>query len=507
MRPLLALATLALILISPLAVRPAHAQPGPSAPALAAMPAPFAVERFVLPNGLQVWVQPRADSQSVVAMLVFRAGARYERPEEGGISHFVEHMLFTGTERWGEDVVKSTIAKRGGRWNGWTSYERTTYFAQVAAQDTPVALDWLAEIAFRSTFPADKIDKERQVIFQEKSGRYGGFVNALDEMGFGYELERDVRRALYPGSTLGQRVIGEDASLDAIGRAELLAYYQAHYTPSNATLIVVGRVEPEQIGALAERYFAGFAAGERVAPPAAAPATPPGPHRVTVRGPLLTDQTILMLGARSVGRSHPDRYALDVLGELLRAELTEEIRYRRGLVYGLRASNSAYDDTGYFVIETSAAGERRAEIIRLIRDRLASLRAGAIDPLRVEEARAAVAGRWALAMEDNVKRAEYLADWSSLLEPGAPLPDYAGVVGQVTAADVVRVAATYFVPATSFEGAHVPAVTVAGGSLWLGALAALGALAWAWRRLRRRGYAGPLRSITPLSRRERGAEG
>lgn len=481
MRPLIALAALALFLGSPLLARPALAQPaGP--PALAALPAPFAVERFVLPNRLQVWVQPRADSQSVAAMLVFRAGARYERPEESGISHFVEHMLFTGTERWREDEVKSAIARRGGRWNGWTSYERTTYFAQVAAADTPAALDWLAEIAFRSTFPADKIDKEREVVFQEKAGRYGGFVNALDGLGFGYELERDVRRALYPGSSLGQRVIGSDAALDAIGREQLLAYYRAHYTPANATLIVVGRVRPEQIRALAEQYFAGIPAGERVAPPAAPPATPPGPHEVTVRGPLLTDQSSLMIGARSVGRGHPDRYALDVLGDLLRSELTEEIRYRRGLVYGLWAGNTAFDDTGYFAISTSAAGGRHGEIAGVIRSHLATMRAGTIDPARVEEARAAVAGRWALAMEDNVKRAEYLADWSSLLDPSAPVPDYAAAVGAVTAADLARVADTYFAPEASFEAAHVPVFTVAGGALWLGGLASLGALWWGWGR-------------------------
>jgi len=485
MRSLLALAALALLLPTLLPPRPARAQE-PAPPALASIPAPFALERFLLPNGLQVWVQPRADSQSVMAMLVFRAGARYERPEESGISHFVEHMLFTGTDRWGEDEVKSAITKRGGRWNGWTSYERTAYYAQVAAQDAPAALDWLAEIAFRSTFPPDKIDKEREVVFQEKSGRYGWFVNALDGLGFGYELERDVRRELFPGSSLGQRVIGEDRSLDAIGRDELLAYYRAHYTPANATLVVVGRVRPEGLRELAAEYFGAIPAGERVAPPESPPATPPGPHQVTVRGPMLTDQSSLMVGARTVGRGHPDRFALDVLGELLRAELTEEIRYRRGLVYSLWASNSAFDDTGYFAVQTSAAGVRHAEIMRLIRERLEALRAGRVDPEQVAEARAAVAGRWALAMEDNASRAGYLAEWSSLLAPDAPLPDYAALVGAVSPADLVRVANTYFVPDASFEAAHDPAFTIAGSAPWAGVLLGGGALCWALARLWRR---------------------
>lgn len=476
--------------LSPLAALALLILAAAAAPAASAAPPaePFPIERLTLPNGLRVWVQPRADSQSLAAMLVFQTGARDEGRAESGISHFVEHMLFTGTERWTEDEVKTLIRTRGGRWNGWTSMERTTYFAQVSAQDAPLALDWLAEIAFRSSFPPDKIDKEREVVFQEKAGRYGWLINTLDELGFGYELDRDVRRALYPGSPLGGRVIGEDDSLDAIGRDELLAYYRARYVPANATLILVGRTTGAEAAELAARYFGDVPAGARPAPPAPAPATPPGPHSVTVRGPLATDQITLMLGARTVGRGHPDSWALDVLGELLSRELTEEIRYRRGLVYGLGAHNITYDDTGYFVISTTSGAGSRDEIVRLVGERLAALRGGELDERRVEEAKAALIGRWALAMEDNVARASYLAEWSSLVEGGAPVPDRTAMIAAVAPDDLVRVAGGYLTPEASFEGLHRPAVTVVSGAAWAGALlAGLGAAAWAGLRWRRRG--------------------
>lgn len=447
---------------------------------------PPALERFSLSNGMQVWVQPREDSQSIAAMLVFRGGARYEDRAESGISHFVEHMLFTGTERWGEDEIKTVITRRGGRWNGWTGYERTTYFAQVSAQDTGLALDWLAEIAFRSTFPQEKVDKEREVIFQEKSGRYGWLINTLDGMGFGYELDRDLRRALYPGSTLGQRVIGEDDSLDAIDRDKLLAYYRSHYTPANATLVLVGRVDAAEARELAERSFAAIPAGSRPADPAPAPETPAGPLRVTVRGPMLTDRATLEIGARTVGRGHPDRWALEVLGELLGQELTEEIRYKRGLVYGVWAYNVSFDDTGYFEIGTTSASDRRDEIRQVIAERLAALRGGQIDARRVAEARAALVGRWSLSMEDNVSRASYLAGWTSLLGSDEAPPDYPALINAVTADDLVRVARSYLRPEASFEAAHAPIATVASGAAWGGGLALAGALWWGWRRLRRR---------------------
>ncbi len=457
--------------------------------AAAAPPAePFPLERFTLANGLRVWVQPRDDSQSIAAMLVFRVGARYEQRSESGISHFLEHMLFTGTERWSEDEIKTLIRRRGGRWNGWTGYENTTYFAQVAAQDTPLALDWLAEIAFRSTFPPDKLDKEREVVFQEKSGRYGWLINGLDNLGFGYELDRDVRRALYPGSTLGQRIIGEDDSLDRTGRDELLAFYKRYYTPANATLVIVGRADPAQVRALAEQYFGALPAGEPAPPPPAPPATPPGPLDVVVRGPMLTDQATLMLGARTVGRDHPDRYALEVLSELLARELTEEIRYKRGLVYGLWAYNMAFDDTGYFVISTTAAGDREGEIRTVVEQHLAAVRDGDLDAALVEEAKVGLAGRWALSMEDNVDRASYLAEWVALLDAGEPVPDRAALIRAVTPNDLVRVARAYLTPEASYVGVHRPVATVASGAIWGGVLVGGGLLAWGARRLwKRRG--------------------
>ncbi|MBU1750046.1 MAG: insulinase family protein, partial [Chloroflexi bacterium] len=201
---------------------------------------PWPLQRTTLANGLRVWCQYRPASTSVAALLVIPVGSRHETPADNGISHFVEHLLFTGTERWTEEEIKEVIARRGGRWNGLTGPERTTYLAQLAAADLDVALDWLAQVVFCPTFPPDKVDKEREVIFQERWGHYGWLINTLDALGFGYEVDREVRRALFPDSTLGLRIVGEDASLESLDRAALLAYYQAYYTPDHAVLIVVG---------------------------------------------------------------------------------------------------------------------------------------------------------------------------------------------------------------------------------------------------------------------------
>lgn len=448
--------------------------------------APSAVQRFTLPNGLRLWIEPRPQTESLTVLAVLRAGSRYETPANNGISHFVEHMVFDGTEKWPtEEEVMDVITHRGGEWNGWTEAETTTYFVQVAQRHVEVAFDWLSQVVFHPIFPPDKVDKERDIIFQEKMGRYGWLLNTLDRLGLGYELDRDVRRALFPGSTLGLRIIGEDASLDRITRQALLDYYHAHYTPANGVVIVVGNVSVEHAYEQAQRYFGAIT---RTAPLPAEPAAPPlperGPHLVTVRGPLPTNQSSLTVGMRTIGLAHPDRWALAVLAELMEEDLLKEIRFRRGLVYGLDAFTEYFADTGYFGLATEFDSHKRAEIQPLIERYFEKVRRGEITAEQVANAQAALKGQWALSMEDSAERASWLAQWAFEAE-GSAIPAYETAIDGVTPADLPRVVETYFTPERRYVGLHHPAVTVARGARALGLIAGVSALAWLGRRLLR----------------------
>jgi predicted Zn-dependent peptidase len=451
---------------------------------------PSAVRRFTLPNGLRVWIEPRPESESVTALLVVRVGSRYETRSNNGISHFVEHMVFDGTEKWPtEEAVADVITQHGGNSDGWTNEETTTYFVQLAQRDFDLALDWLSQVVFHPTFPADKVDKERDVIFEEKMGRYGWLLNALDAIGLGYDLDREVRRVLFPGSTLSLRVIGEDDSLDKITRQLLLDYYHKYYLPSNSALIVVGHVDVEQVYAKALEYFGQLPVKvtRHSAPmgPAAPPLPQRGPHHVRVRGPLPTDQSFLAIGMRTVGESHPDRWPLEVLAEVMGEDLLKDIRYRRGLVYGLSAFNDQFVDAGYFGIFTQAETAKRAEVQHTIEQYFERVLRGQITAEQVTNAQAALKGRWALDMEESTHRAAWLAQWA--FEPGEqPIPDYAAAIAAVTVSDLQRVVETYYTSQRRFVGLHHPIVTVARGARILGVFASVGALVWFWRKLRQR---------------------
>jgi predicted Zn-dependent peptidase len=272
----------------------------------------FDVERLTLSNGLQVWCKPRPGTGTVALLLQVRVGARYETELNNGISHFLEHMVFTGSARWTEEELKETIRRRGGSWNGTADYEDTTYEVQLRASDLAVGLDWLAEVVLRPTLPEVMVERERSVIVEEKGGRLSRWLLWLDDLGFGYDLGRAVRRGVFPGSALGLYVIGEDASLARIGRAELLAHHRRFYVPNNMILIVVGDVTPDTVREQAEAAFRGFEPGPTPPRPSAPPLVR-RPLRIRLRGPEINDRVGLIVGGRTLGLADTDRFAHEVL--------------------------------------------------------------------------------------------------------------------------------------------------------------------------------------------------
>lgn len=441
---------------------------------------PFELHRFTLANGLRVWCQPRSDSKSVVVFLVVRVGVRNEGKSNNGISHYLEHMLFTGTERWDEDEISDMIEKRGGYSNGWTGTESTMYFAEMSAQDFDIAMDWASEIVFHSTFPEDKVDKERNVVFQEKWGKYGWIINTgrrfFESLGFGYDLRKTVERLVFPNSSLTLGYLWEDEALDNIDRKALLDYYHTYYMPNNATLLIVGNVTPEQALEKTKHYFGNLEKGTSPKFPETPDLPDDGPYNVIIRGPLPTNQCRLRIGARTVGPTHPDRWVLEVLGDMLSTSLLKEIRNKRGLVYWVWAHNTMYSDVGRFEIGTRSEGDKRELIQQIIEEHLEKIRQGDIDPEKVVEAKTALKGRWALRMERNFGRVHWLNGWVLALADDEPLPDYEAKIDAVAPEDLTRVLNTYLIPQRSYAVMHLPILTVYRGVWLAGGVIVLGGL-------------------------------
>ncbi len=454
---------------------------GSAGPSGRQVPSRLDVDRFVLPNGLEVWHQERPHTGTVSLIMVVRVGARHETRHNNGISHFLEHMLFDGTERWDEHELREVIRQRGGYYNALTSYEYTAYEVHLLAGDLEPALDWLAEIVFRPSLPAEKIEPERQVLMQEKGGRSSRALDLLESWGLGYDLALTLRRRLFPGSSLGLRVAGEDESLDRIDREMLSDYHRRHYVPNNMTLIAVGDVPAAALRSALERYLAGFAAGPQ--PPQ--PPTPPRAGReirVVQRGPNLSDRSAMRCGARTVGASHADVATLDVLAEVLSNRLTDEVRLRRALVYSIGAYNNTFCDTGYFVIRTASDAGKMPTITAAVARHLERLQTEPVPAAELAEAKATLKGQFALATQSNVNLAWLYASHATWCRPGMAVPPYGQRIDAVSAEDLLRVAQHYFVPENSYLGVYRPAVTAKTGALGVAAGLAVAMGVWLWQR-------------------------
>jgi predicted Zn-dependent peptidase len=398
-------------------------------------------------------------------------GERSENASNNGISHYLEHMLFTGTEKWDEHEVNEVIDKRGGHFGSWISIEYTAYFAEMASQDFDIAMEWVSQVVFHATLPKDKIEKERNVVFQEKWGKYGWIINIgnriVERFGFGWNMWRTVEQLMYPNSSLAQRYYWEDDALEHIDRDDLLTYYRTYYVPGNTTLLIVGNVTPEQVSEATQHFFGDIPEGVVPARPETPVEPQDGPYHAVIRGPVATDQARIRMGARTVSQAHPDRWALDVLGEMLTNSLSQEIRHERGLANSIWAYNFDHSDVGRFEIRTRSEGDNREEVQRIIESHLDAIRRGDIDPEKLADAKTALKGRWALDMEDNFGRVHWLNDWPLALTHEEPIPDHAAEVDAVTPEDVTRVLNTYFTPERSYTVMHVPILTVYRGA-WLG---------------------------------------
>ncbi len=389
-------------------------------------------------------------------------GSRTETEQNNGISHFLEHMVFTGTERWDEAAVTDVVRRRGAECNAQTSREETDYYIHVAASDLEFGMDWLHQLVFKPTLTPEKFEKERQVIINEKGGEYDALRRAwiwLEDRNLGWSVGRAVRRRLFPDSSLLLPVVGTDQSLHALTHDNLQRYYETYYTPNNMTLLVVGDADPEQVFAAAERQFGEISA--RSVPPPHSPITVVDrPFHVRLRGPTPNQQGQLYIGASLGPSNHPDRFGWSLMAEMLENAYLQAIRYNRGLSYDVSVYPVLYTDAGYFNIYTSAQIDDFDTIQELIETQLNRLVEGTFSERELAEAKAALRGRALLNLQDNLECAWWFSsDALAMRRDDGPVADYFAEIERLTAEDIRHMAQKYLALERRFVVEHRPALT------------------------------------------------
>ncbi len=214
-------------------------------PALADLPA--GVSHFTLPNGLETVVIEDHRAPVVVQMVWYKIGAADEQPGKTGIAHYLEHLMFKGTEKLAPGELSKTVAANGGKDNAFTSYDFTAYFQRIASDRLPLVMEMEADRMANLRIGEDDWQAERQVVLAERAQRVDSDPGAL------FQEERDAVQ--YYNHPYGRPVIGWRAEMEGLTRDDALAWYDAHYAPNNAILVLAGDVTPERARELASEFY------------------------------------------------------------------------------------------------------------------------------------------------------------------------------------------------------------------------------------------------------------
>ena len=396
-------------------------------------------ETFVLDNGLRVLMVPVPGIQSVSAGVFVAVGSRYESDELGGASHFIEHMLFKGTARWPTArLLAEAIEGVGGLSNAYTDQELTVYYAKVAAAQAATAIEVLVDMARYPLFDEAEIEKERAVIGEELNMVY----DAPDEW-----LEVLVDQLLWPNHPLGRNVAGTEQSLTGLNRSRLTSFYQQHYHPQNLLIALAGAVEPDTLLPMLTDLLADWQ-------PADSPTFPAAPASQNITAWHIENRSIeqghLGLALPGLPRTHPNRYALNllnaVLGDGMSSRLFQTIREEKGLAYAVDSSLTMLHDTGSLVIYAGVDPDRAVETVQTIQQELDRLCQEPISEAELRKTKEYVKGRLILGLEDSYSQAAWVA-YQAIFKDSIKTPqDVLEAYEAVTATDLQVIAQQIFRP-------------------------------------------------------------
>lgn len=392
-----------------------------------------------LPNNLRVVTTEVPTAQSVSVNLFVGVGSRGETPRTNGVSHYMEHLLFKGTERRPDAIqIAELIEGAGGVLNAYTSKELTCYWNQVPFDRLALAMDVLADMYQHSLLDEKEIERERTVVQQE-------IRRAHDQPGaWASEL---LSRATFGDQPIGWPIAGTLETVEAMGRDDFAQHVATYYTPSNTVLSIAGNTTHEAVMQLAAEHFGPVADKATPTPPPAVEQLPEERMVVEKREIAQCNMAIAMYG---LARLDPDRYALQimntVLGRGMSSRLFREVREKRGLAYSVGSGASRYSDIGTVGVSAGVTLENLEEATQVIRDELFKLRDEQVSPEELEKARDFSTGNFRLGLESTMALAQRAGE--SLLQTGEiePVDDVVASLRAVTAADVQRVAQRIFKP-------------------------------------------------------------
>ena len=388
--------------------------------------------KTTLDNGLRLITAEMPHTHSVSIGIFVGVGSRYENEAQSGISHFIEHLLFRGTERRRTaKEISGTVEGVGGFLNGGTDKELTVYWCKVAKPHFPLALDVLVDMLLNSRFDPEDIERERQIIIEE--------MNMVKDSP-SQQASMLIDELLWPRHPLGRDIAGSRESVAAISRDMMLGYLNGQYLPNNTVISIAGDIQHEETVAAVSQAtgswasqppHSGFSAYEEQVNP-----------RLQIES-RDTEQAHLCLAIPGLSLQHPRRFTLDllnvVLGEGMSSRLFTEIRDKLGLAYSIHSYVDHFLDTGSITIHAGVEPKNLLVAVGAILEQLSHLKEP-VPEAELAKAKELSKGRLLLRMEDSRSVAGWAGGQEILIGDILSVDQVVAIVDAVTTEELQQLA-------------------------------------------------------------------
>lgn len=353
------------------------------------------IKKFKLRNDIEVIVEKLEHVKSVSVGYWVRVGSMNETEKNNGVSHFIEHMLFKGTEHLTAKEIATTMDNIGGQLNAFTSKECTCYYAKVMDTHVDIAFNVLSDMIQNPLFEERDIERERGVVIEE--------INMYEDSP--EDLAHDeLAKVMYQNNPLGYPILGTIETLTAMDRECIVSYYNQYYTPQNLVISVVGNVDYDQVIEMLNDRLGDWEAKH-------------GEFNQKVTEELTTgvvkrtkdiEQFHMCLGFKGYGRNDQRQYSLlvlnNILGGSMSSRLFQKIREEMGLVYSIYSYPTNYFDTGVFTIYAGMNSNEVETVMALIKDELELLKTESVSDEEFLTAKEQLKGNYILGLESTSSR-------------------------------------------------------------------------------------------------------
>lgn len=391
-------------------------------------------EITTLDNGIRVITETVNHVQFMSMGIWVGVGSRYEKEEEWGITHFIEHMLFKGTEKRSAEEISQAIDEVGGQLNAFTSKENTCYYVKTLTEHFPLAVDVLFDMFLNSKFDNEEIAKEREVIIEEIKM----YEDTPDE-----NVQDLLSANLWPNHPLGRAILGTEESIATFDHDTLKQYMQKHYTGKNIVVSAVGNIRHAQVVEAVQELLGHLPAGEENEKQLAGQISS-GLH-CYYKDIAQTQICVAMPGvAKEDDRLFPLSILNTYLGGGMSARLVKKIREDEGLAYSVYTFTGSYSDTGAFIVSAGTRPENCQRVIDIILEELEDVRQNGITQEELTKTFSQLKGSLYMGLETVSSRMNKLGrsllHYNRVITPEDNVAD----LERVTVEDVKQLAQTLF---------------------------------------------------------------